>query len=127
MRTVFRLVSILVCSAFVLGCGTYSRTYTYGPPPVPEPPAMPKAELPEPPAAPKMELPDPPTPPSPGLQPKPELIRVDSSGMTDIDITTVTVTLGEFTYAIGADGSWRLVAAPMGVQPSVVEFSIKLR
>ncbi len=102
MRTVFRLVFVLVCSAFMVGCGTYTKTYTYGPPPVPEPPAMPKAELPEP-----------PTPPSPGLQPKPDLIRVDGSGMTDIDITTITVTLGEYTYAIGADGSWRLVAAPM--------------
>ena len=123
MRTVFRLVFVLVCSAFIVGCGTYTRTYTYGPPPVPEPPAMPKAELPEPPTAPKMELPEPPTPPSPGLQPKPDLIRVDGT----FDSTTFTVTLGEYTYAIGADGSWRLVTAPMGVQPSVVEFSIKLR
>ena len=146
MHTVFRLFLVLVCAAFIAACATYSSTYVYGPPPVPEPPAAPKMEMPEPPAAPQLELPEasaasqmelpelpaapevePPAPPSPGLPPKHGLIRVDVSGRTDIDSSTLTITLGEYTYSIGADGTWELISAPMGVQPAVVEFSIRLR
>lgn len=123
MHTVFRLFLVLVFAAFLVGCGTYSRTITYGPPPVPEPPAAPKMEPPAPPPVP--ELPaastmEPPTPPSPGLLPMPELSGVDGSGKAVFDSSTLTVTLGEHT--------WEIFITPRGVQPFVVlEFSFEQR
>ena len=130
MRTVFRLALVLVITALVAACGTYTKTYTYGPPPVPEPPAAPKMKPPAPPPVPEFAAADeikPPTPPSPALQPRTDILRVAGGSLTDMDSTTITVTLGEYTYAIGADGAWHLVSAPMGVQPTVIEFSIEVR
>ena len=154
MRTVFRLVFVLVCAAFIVGCGTYTVTRNVAPPPAPKPPTAPKVELPappaapQPPAAPKVEPPVPPPapvppaalmlelsgPPSPVLQHRPLLIRVDgsirvgSSDMADSSSTTINFTLGDRTYYIvGVDGVWRVVQVPVEVEPLGLNLNINLR